>query len=542
MPGLLRHDAVFVVTEEHNCPIHNVGDEFIIHGSKLNVDQYQGTCLFLMPTLLSVLKRRFSRSSRATSPSKVKKFECDGCSGLLRFEHKTFSTTQEKLRREAERWANNRIIQSFLSLLREMELFRSLNDNELRNLILKMGLLSHPSKSFIIKESERGFCFYVILSGSVIVRNDSWGILAELGPGEFFGEMSLISGEPTYLSVVSKTAVQLATLNSREFRHITTACQELLLFLCRTIALRSRKNIILPYSVQTRLQEHQTDPPVAIDSPQPPFQNKFLWRSNTGNSSRRRIDDPTIRKNFRIIRTIRLFESLNDANLEDLTLYMRLKEYPSGRSIIKSGDQVNAFYVILSGSAVTKDNREKITAEIGAGDFFDEISLLSGEPSYFSVYCTTAVKLAVLDAEEFNRAIKKYPDFLASLCRIFVAYSREALNRDLCITGELGEISSTDFFQMIHSSGQSGRINFSLDKGHAVILFNKGEIVHCDYNNEQAGKEAFFTLLAQQKGRFTQNSILSDEERTLEPLGDFMRLLMEGTQYLDEDEDRGVAE
>ncbi|MCP3684038.1 MAG: cyclic nucleotide-binding domain-containing protein, partial [bacterium] len=275
MPRLSRHDTVFVVTEEHNCPIHNVGDEFIIHGSKLNVDQYQGTCLFLMRTFLSMLTEKFSRSSRAVSLPTVQKvkFECDGygCSGLLRFEYeKKSSTPQIILIEEAKKWEGNRIIQEFFPLLRETELFRSLNDNELRNLILKMEFQRHPSKYSIIKAGERGFCFCVILSGSVIIRDDSWGIVAELGPGDFFGEMSLITGEQTYPSVDSKTDVQLATLNIRAFKRVITTWHELFFFLCRIVAIRSGKNIILADRVQAIPQECRTDSLDTIFPPLPP--------------------------------------------------------------------------------------------------------------------------------------------------------------------------------------------------------------------------------------------------------------------------------
>ena len=535
MPRLSFHDAVFVVTEEHNCPIHNVGDEFIIHGSKLNVTQYQGTCLFLMPTLLSVLTQAFSRSSQPVSPPKVQqvKFECDGCSGLLRFEYeKKYSTPQGRLIDQARKWAGNRIIQNFFPLLRETELFKSLNDNELQNLILTMELQKHSPNRSIIRAGEQGSSFYVILSGNVIVRDDCWGVIAELGPGDFFGEMSLISGEPTYPSVDSKTDIQLATLNVREFNRVITTWHELFFFLCRIIAFRSGKNIILPYSETARPLERKTDHPAVIP-------NKPGGRIHP--DPRRWINNLTVQKIFRVLRRIMLFESLNDANLKNLALHMILKSYPSGRSIIKSGNRVSAFYVILSGNAVTKDNKGEITGEIGAGDFFGEMSLLTDEPSYSSVYSKTAVQLAVLESEEFRHTIKKYPNFLKSLCRFLVTCSREVLKRDVCMIGELAEISSMDLFQMVNSASQSGKINFILDQGHGVILFNKGEIVHCNYNNEQEGKEAFFTLLRQQKGRFTQNSILSEEERELQPLGDFMRLLMEGTQHLDEDEDRDIT-
>lgn len=48
-------NAVFVVTEEHACPIYNVSDEFIIHDSTLTIERNKEICLMLVQEVLKTL-------------------------------------------------------------------------------------------------------------------------------------------------------------------------------------------------------------------------------------------------------------------------------------------------------------------------------------------------------------------------------------------------------------------------------------------------------------------------------------------------------
>jgi hypothetical protein len=69
--------------------------------------------------------------------------------------------------------------------------------------------------------------------------------------------------------------------------------------------------------------------------------------------------------------------------------------------------------------------------------------------------------------------------------------------------------------------------------GHAVILFNEGEIVYASIG-ELEGKEGLFAVMGKKKGSFSYNTHLASKYHKLQPLGGFMGLLMEGLQHLDE--------
>jgi len=93
-----------------------------------------------------------------------------------------------------------------LSFLQNVPIFADLEEPELRK-IAKLGVRKKYKKgNIVVLEQEMGAALFVIVSGKVkIVRTDEDGrevILSIFGPGEFFGEMSLLDGLARSASVV----------------------------------------------------------------------------------------------------------------------------------------------------------------------------------------------------------------------------------------------------------------------------------------------------------------------------------------------------
>jgi hypothetical protein len=239
-------NAVFVVTEEHACPLYNVGDDFVVHDSTVSADRNKDVCLMMVRELLRALsgtrpfERRFTQKGMVRS-----KFECAGCTGLIRFEYKkenAYSTLQMNLLEVAKKRARKQLIEEFFGLLREMELFEPLDDFDLQDLALLMKLQSYPANKVIIDSGELGTHFYVVLSGEVAVVREDNEVIAEIGAGDIFGEMSLLSGELTYPAVYSKTSVQLAALKAKDFKHVLSRYPILQIFFYRVLVNRAQKN------------------------------------------------------------------------------------------------------------------------------------------------------------------------------------------------------------------------------------------------------------------------------------------------------------
>ncbi len=73
---------------------------------------------------------------------------------------------------------------------------------------------------YVVRQGDTGDCMYIVLSGELEVVRRSQGrefFLATLGPGDFFGEMSLIDNEPRTASVRSVGKSELMVLDRQNF-------------------------------------------------------------------------------------------------------------------------------------------------------------------------------------------------------------------------------------------------------------------------------------------------------------------------------------
>ena len=107
------------------------------------------------------------------------------------------------------------------AVFRRVALFSELEAGELEALARAFSPRSYPSGSPIIRESEAGDFFFVILRGEVKVFVDSPDgrevVLSHLQTGDFFGEMALLEGETRSASVEALTDCELAVLARAEF-------------------------------------------------------------------------------------------------------------------------------------------------------------------------------------------------------------------------------------------------------------------------------------------------------------------------------------
>jgi hypothetical protein len=73
----------------------------------------------------------------------------------------------------------------------------------------------------IFRQGEPGDCMYAVIEGLVEVVREEPGIepqaIARLGPGEYFGEMALLSSAPRMATVRAVTSVEVAVMGHVEF-------------------------------------------------------------------------------------------------------------------------------------------------------------------------------------------------------------------------------------------------------------------------------------------------------------------------------------
>jgi CRP-like cAMP-binding protein len=103
---------------------------------------------------------------------------------------------------------------------------------------------AYPDGATIIRQGDPGDCMFVVQSGTVEVVREEDGtttVLAELGPNDFFGEMSLFEHQNRSATVRAKRDARVLTVDRKTlFRRIQND-PSLALNLLRTMSHRIRE-------------------------------------------------------------------------------------------------------------------------------------------------------------------------------------------------------------------------------------------------------------------------------------------------------------
>ncbi len=131
-------------------------------------------------------------------------------------------------------------------LLATVPIFSDLSAKVLDELLSRMTKRSYQKNNMILMEDEFGDTFFIIASGSIkITRVSEDGrevILAMLGEGEFFGEMSLLDGETRSANAIAIEESDVLILKRHDFLLFLERFPRIAISLLTEMAGRIRKS------------------------------------------------------------------------------------------------------------------------------------------------------------------------------------------------------------------------------------------------------------------------------------------------------------
>jgi CRP/FNR family cyclic AMP-dependent transcriptional regulator len=101
--------------------------------------------------------------------------------------------------------------------LKGIPLFSGLSRKERRALAPRADEVDLEQGRALVREGEWAYEFFAIEEGTVEVRRADQ-LLAELGPGDFFGEMALIGDTRRNATVVATSPVKVIVMTAQAFR------------------------------------------------------------------------------------------------------------------------------------------------------------------------------------------------------------------------------------------------------------------------------------------------------------------------------------
>jgi len=248
-----------------------------------------------------------------------------------------------------------------VGLLRKTSLFGHLSREDLD---LVAGLLKRRSdrtRSTIYRQGDPDSSFYLVASGRVKVwTRDEKGhrrFLNYLQAGDSFGVHSLLTGERRDVTVDVEEPAELLYLEKPDFDGLLERHPDL--------------RAALSLHVLERLGE------------------------------------------------VPLFSKLSADDLQRIAVTMGRASYRQGSTIYRQGELSTTFYIVESGRVVLLADEgqgdDQPLAQLFAGDFFGERSLLTGRPRETSVRATEDTRLFYLNKRDFDGLVKDLPSVRRAL-------------------------------------------------------------------------------------------------------------------------------
>jgi len=241
-----------------------------------------------------------------------------------------------------------------IALLRQTQpLLASLTNLQLREFMLDSEILVPRPDEVIFKRNDYSNSFYSILRGGVAIhieRADGHSASFNLGPGDFFGEIGLLSGRRRSGTAVAGTDCILVETPRRSMLRLLDAVP----------------------GVQRRLDE------VSL---------KRIVKNCYGNA-------------------------LPDHDVDHLVQDARMKSCAVGDIVFREGEMADALYLIRRGSVTVSQrqgNREVILAYVSAGNYVGEMALVSQMPRSATVTAAAPTELVMLDATRFSTILDANP-------------------------------------------------------------------------------------------------------------------------------------
>ena len=119
-----------------------------------------------------------------------------------------------------------------------LPLFSHLKKRQVRQIASLAKVVEFEPHETIVRAGAAGDGFYLILAGRAKTLGKSG---RSYGPGQFFGEMALIDGEPRSATVVATNDVQAMKLPQREFRKIVEEDPKIAVGIMEELAARIRR-------------------------------------------------------------------------------------------------------------------------------------------------------------------------------------------------------------------------------------------------------------------------------------------------------------
>lgn len=212
-----------------------------------------------------------------------------------------------------------------------------------------------------------------------------------------------------------------------------------------------------------------------------------------------------------------LFASVPEKELELIAADLQDIAFNTGEMIIQEGDFGNCLYIIRSGrvkvvkSLEAEGGEEIILSHLEEGDYFGEMSLITGDPRSATVIAENNVELWKLSKSDFDHLILNNKGITISLTHMLSQRLQQAneereisekqYKRKFSPRGNLKETDIIKLLKFAEENSLTGSIRITHAGESALFHYDKGQLQRLDFKNKDED-EAMDEILQWTEGQF----------------------------------------
>lgn len=128
-----------------------------------------------------------------------------------------------------------------IALLRRVPLFADCSRSELVEVAICADERDVPDGHELTREGERGREFFVLVEGTATVQRGGAKV-ADLGPGDWFGEIALLTYKRRSATVTATSPIRMLAITDRDFRRVVETTPRVALRVLASVARRLERD------------------------------------------------------------------------------------------------------------------------------------------------------------------------------------------------------------------------------------------------------------------------------------------------------------
>jgi len=155
-----------------------------------------------------------------------------------------------------------------------------------------------------------------------------------------------------------------------------------------------------------------------------------------------------IQLRIKTLKQVELFSQMTEKELTALAERLLFSPFAKGEIISRQGATAHWLYIVIRGEAEiyleTPDGGKRVLRDLGKGNFFGEMGLMTGAPRSASVVAKTDVECYRLDKEMFEEILRERPSIAVEISQVLAVRKAE---QDSLIQGMGAESAPRDATQ-----------------------------------------------------------------------------------------------